>query len=43
MKRVEVLGLVRTMLVASGTCVHVHATMNRGDESIDPPATATTI
>jgi hypothetical protein len=36
MKRIEVLGLVRTMLVASGACVHVHATTNRGDESIDP-------
>jgi SAM-dependent methyltransferase len=35
MKRVEVLGLVRTMLVAGGACVHVHATTNRGDESID--------
>jgi SAM-dependent methyltransferase len=36
MKRVEVLGLVRAMLVAGGACVHVHATTDRGDESIDP-------
>jgi 2-polyprenyl-3-methyl-5-hydroxy-6-metoxy-1,4-benzoquinol methylase len=36
MKRVEVLRIVRTMLRAGGTCVHVHATTNRGDESVDP-------
>lgn len=36
MKRVEVLRLVRTMLRPGGACVHVHATTNRGDESIDP-------
>lgn len=36
MKRVEVLGIVRTMLRADGACVHVHATTNRGDESVDP-------
>jgi SAM-dependent methyltransferase len=36
MKRVEVLGLVRTMLREGGACVHVHATTNRGDESVDP-------
>jgi SAM-dependent methyltransferase len=33
MKRIEVLGLVRTMLVAGGACVHVHATTDRGDEA----------
>ena len=27
---------VRTMLLAGGACVHVHATTNLGDESIDP-------
>jgi SAM-dependent methyltransferase len=36
MKRVEVLRLVRTMLRPGGACVHVHATTNRGDESVDP-------
>jgi SAM-dependent methyltransferase len=36
MKRLEVLGLVRTMLVAGGACVHVHATTDRGDDGIDP-------
>jgi SAM-dependent methyltransferase len=36
MKRVEVLRLVRRMLRAGGACVHVHATTNRGDESVDP-------
>ena len=36
MKRLEVLGIVRTMLRAGGACVHVHATTHRGDESVDP-------
>jgi SAM-dependent methyltransferase len=36
MNRVEVLGIVRTIVRAGGACVHVHATTNRGDESVDP-------
>jgi SAM-dependent methyltransferase len=36
MKRGEVLQVVRTMLRPGGACVHVHATTNRGDESVDP-------
>lgn len=38
MKRVEVLGLVRAMLRPGGGCVHVHATTDRGDQSVDPLA-----
>jgi SAM-dependent methyltransferase len=35
MNRVDVLRLVRTMLRPGGACVHVHATTNRGDASVD--------
>lgn len=36
MKRAEVAAVVREMLTPGGSCVHVHATTNRGDASIDP-------
>lgn len=36
MKRLKVLGIVRMMLRPGGVCVHVHATTDRGDESVDP-------